>query len=107
MSGNCATGKRKEQMEPASTKMTAIADAKIGRWMKKPTMLWRPALLRSNARSGNAAGRRLRERAGRPREPADRAAVEARAFTPGEGRCRPAGPVADLARQGPKHGRER
>ena len=38
MSGNCETGSRKKQIAPASTMMTAIAEAKIGRWMKKLTI---------------------------------------------------------------------
>src|SRR5260370_41882507 len=39
MSGNCDTGSRKKQIEPASTMITAIADEKIGRWVKNPTIV--------------------------------------------------------------------
>src|SRR4051812_48628993 len=38
MSGNCEIGSRKKQIDPARTMITAMADAKIGRWMKKPTI---------------------------------------------------------------------
>src|SRR6202051_484708 len=39
MSGNCETGSRKKQIEPASTMITAIAEEKIGRWVKNPTIV--------------------------------------------------------------------
>ena len=38
MSGNCETGSAKKLIAPASTMMIAMADAKIGRWMKKLTI---------------------------------------------------------------------
>src|SRR6202000_1245081 len=42
MSGNCEIGSRKKQIDPARTRITAMADARIGRWMKKPTIALRP-----------------------------------------------------------------
>jgi hypothetical protein len=42
MSGSCEIGSRKKQIDPAMTMMTAMADAKIGRSMKNPTIACSP-----------------------------------------------------------------
>src|SRR6202030_231571 len=52
-------------MHPASTMMTAIADAKIGRWMKKPIMAAAPrraAIECSNPRQRTGRSRLVDER---------------------------------------------
>ena len=64
MSGNCETGSRKYEMPPASTMITAIAEAKMGRWMKKPIMAG------TSPRAGGPAPRRRRaHRRNMPRPP--------------------------------------
>src|SRR6202011_3052303 len=52
-------------MDPASTMMTAIADAKVGRWMKKPIMATAPrraAIECSNPRQCTGGSRLVDER---------------------------------------------
>src|SRR5262249_30946688 len=39
-------------IDPASIMMTAMADAKIGRWIKNPTMLRRPTTLEARPPGG-------------------------------------------------------
>src|SRR3979411_2631160 len=47
-------------MEPASTKMMAIADAKIGRWMKNPTMATTPGRAAAESSTGRRHAWRFR-----------------------------------------------